>query len=503
MNGSDSLGPIKVAVDSVGLAWLHLRGVQPDRAAQSGVALPSRRRPRFARGVSGLRGFRPSNVVAASALKQVSAPAARAAGARLVTLPLSAGLALATSKIIIDTYGLAAYGVFALVLAIPALLPSRDLGLGAKLTDVVARRNLLGAGELEATLAAAVAKIAKVAGVAVVIVIGLQWSVGWHALLGASVHGVPDPAITGAVCLFILALPGGLSSSVLWGLRRNDLLAIQAPLLTLCTCLGVTATALLSFPLWVAIVLAMASNCVIQWATLYLVTDYLGISRRALVIQAMRPTPQSFRAWAIPMFVITTASAIGYQTDRLVLSHTRSALDVGQYSVAAQLFLPLWAIVSSAGYTLWGTYAVDRDAGGISRGGFRRTVAIFAAVGLAEGAFLTLVGPRAIRVLLGVDVPWGVCGAFALLLAFQAIGLPLGMLLTDQRGLRLQAALFSAMVILNVWLSIRWAHGMGAAGPVLASAASYCCVVLVPSAFFVRRYLSQNANAQSDGTSRE
>ena len=246
----------------------------------------------------------------------------------------------------------------------------------------------------------------------------------------------------------------------------------------------------------------MASNCAIQWTTLYLVTGYLGISRRALLIQAMHPTPQSFRAWAIPMFIITTASAIGYQTDRLVLSHTTGALDVGQYSVAAQLFLPLWAIVSSAGYTLWATYAVDRDAGGVSWARFRRTVAIFAAVGLAEAAFLTLIGPRAIKILLGVDVSWRVCGAFALLLAFQATGLPLGMLLTDRRGLRLQAALFSVMVILNVWLSIRWAHSMGAAGPVLASATAYCCVVLVPSAFFVRTYLSSIVDGQSDHTSK-
>lgn len=415
-----------------------------------------------------------------------------------MTLPVSAGLALVTSKIIIVTYGLAAYGVFALVLAIPALLPSRDLGLGAKVTDVVARRSVLGAAELEATLAAALAKIAKLAGGAIVVVIALQLAVGWHVLLGSAVHGVPDSAITAAFALFLLALPGGLSGSVLWGLRRNDLIALQAPILTLSTCLGVAATALLSLPLWVAIVLAMASNCVIQWATLYLVTGHIEISRRTLLSQATRPIPQSFRAWAIPMLIITTASAVGYQTDRLVLSHTTGAIDVGQYSVAAQLFLPLWAIISSAGYTLWGKYAVERDVGGPAPHRFWRTVVIFAVVGVAEAGFLTVVGPPAIKMLLGVHVPWTLCGAFGLLLAFQATGLPVGMLMTDRRGLRQQATLFSVMVLFNVWLSIRWAHDMGATGPVLASAVAYGCLVLVPSVILTQRYFLSQSSEKHD-----
>ena len=432
-------------------------------------------------------------MVLTSALRQASTPATRAAGVRLVTLPISAGLALATAKIIIDSYGLAAYGVFALVLAIPALLPSKDLGLGAKVTDVVARRSVLGAAELEAMLAAALAKIAKLAGGAMVVVIVVQLAVGWHVLLGSAVRGVPDSAITAALALFLLALPGGLSGSVLWGLRRNDLVALQAPILTLSTCLGVATTALLSLPLWVAIVLAMASNCMIQWATLYLVAGHIGIPRRALFSVATRSAPQSFRAWAIPMFIITSASAVGYQTDRLVLSHITRAIEVAQYSVAAQIFLPLWAIISSAGYTLWGKYALERDVGGVIAHRFWRTVAIFAAVGLAGAGVLTGLGPPAIRILLGVHVPWTLCGAFGLLLAFQAAGLPVGMLMTDRRGLKQQAILFSVMVLVNVWLSIRWAHDMGAAGPVLASAVAYGCFVLVPSCILTRKhFLSQS-----------
>jgi O-antigen/teichoic acid export membrane protein len=408
-------------------------------------------------------------------------------------LPLSALLALGATKIVIGHYGVAAYGIFALILSIPALLPARDLGLGAKVIDVVARRHELGLATVEDTLAGALGRISRVAVCAIIAVIAAQVTVGWSVLLGNTVSGVPDPAITATLCLFALSLPGGLAVSVLWGLRRMDLLALQGPIITLSTCASVGVAAILKLPLWAALVACMAWNCGIQWASLDLVASYLRLSRKRLVANALRPLPQTFRRWAVPMLLISTAGSIAYQTDRLVLSHIGGSLAVAHYSVVAQLFFPLLGIVSSAGYTLWGKYAVERGREGVSRAAFVRTVAVFAGVGLVEAVLLTAAGPFAIEAVLGVRVAAGLCAAFGLLLMLQAAGLPVGMLMTDERGLRDQAIVFSLMVILNVWLSILLAARVGTSGPVLASAITYLGVVLLPSGVWARRYLTKHA----------
>jgi O-antigen/teichoic acid export membrane protein len=190
------------------------------------------------------------------------------------------------------------------------------------------------------------------------------------------------------------------------------------------------------------------------------------------------------------MFVISASAAIGYQADRIILSHTADAIEVARYSVAAQLFFPLLGIVSSAGYTLWGKYALERQDKGVSSRRFRQTVAAFAGAGLVEAALLIGVGPWVNRAVLGVDAPRGVYMAFGLLLALQSTGLPIGMLLTDRNGLKWQAGLFSIMVLVNVWLSIVWSSSIGAAGPVFASAVGYGCAVLAPSIILTRRYVS-------------
>lgn len=428
-----------------------------------------------------------------AAWRRRSGPATRAAGARLLTLPLSATLAFVTARLVIGSYGVAAYGVFAFLLALPALLPSRDLGLGARVTDVVARRGVVGLGEVETTIAAALAKLARLALGAVAVLVLLQAAVGWHAVLGGAVRGVPDSAITAALALFALSLPGGLATGILWGLRRNDLAAFQAPLLTLGTCAGAATGVAASWPVWTAIVIATAAGCAVQWATLLVALRLAGVAPRSLFAGALRPARRSFRAWAVPMFVVTAAGTIGYQTDRLVLSHVTGVLAVAQYSVASQLFFPLWAVVSSAGYTLWAKYALERETGELSRAGFRRTVAIFAAAGCLGGAFLALAGPGLISALLHAGVSWKLCGAFGLLLALQSAGLPIGMLLTDRPGLRRQAVCFAVMVVANLVLSVVWARELGAVGPVLASALTYGALVLVPSAAFARRYFASAA----------
>lgn len=417
-------------------------------------------------------------------------PAIRAIAAKAMTVPVSAALALGSTKIVIDHYGIGSYGAFALIIGIPALLPARDLGFGAKVINVVARREALGLRAVEEAIAGAVGRTARFAAVAAVAALALQFTIGWEVLLGPAVDAVPGTAITVALCLFAVGIPGGLAASVLFGLRRLDLVALQAPVLTLSTFGSVGVAAKAGLPLWTAIVASVAANSAVQWVTLQLVVTRLELSWKRLAALARGPASTSFRGWALPMLLISTCGAIAYQTDRVVLSHITGALSVAHYSVVAQMFFPLLGVISSAGYTLWGKYAVERGGDGVSHSGFRQTLVLFTSMGLLAGVFLTTFGPFAIEALLGVRVGTGLCAAFALLLILQAAGLPVGMLMTDKRGLRRQAILFSAMVGLNLGLSILLAELVGTPGPVIASAVTYLGVVLLPSLLFARRYFA-------------
>src|SRR5215213_5022639 len=62
----------------------------------------------------------------------------RSGGARLLVLPVSALLGIVVTRLLIDTYGPAAYAQYALLVGIGALLPFTDLGMSAAVTNAVA-----------------------------------------------------------------------------------------------------------------------------------------------------------------------------------------------------------------------------------------------------------------------------------------------------------------------------------------------------------------------------
>jgi O-antigen/teichoic acid export membrane protein len=77
------------------------------------------------------------------------------------------------------------------------------------------------------------------------------------------------------------------------------------------------------------------------------------------------PFPRRFKgakivdqAW--PMTVIMIALPVGIQTDRIILSHVTTSAELAQYNLASQMYTPIFALVSAAGFTLWPRFAASR-----------------------------------------------------------------------------------------------------------------------------------------------
>ena len=62
------------------------------------------------------------------------------AGARAVTLPLSAVFGLLTSKLVLDKYGVETFAYFGLLVSIIGLMSFTDFGVGAALNNTVAAK---------------------------------------------------------------------------------------------------------------------------------------------------------------------------------------------------------------------------------------------------------------------------------------------------------------------------------------------------------------------------
>ena len=202
-------------------------------------------------------------------------------------------------------------------------------------------------------------------------------------------------------------------------------------------------------------------------------------------------------AW--PMLVIMVAVPLAMQSDRIVLSHQGGTDVLVEYNLAAQMFLPIWAVVSAGGMTLWPVFARSRERG--AAGSPMPLVWGFGGFAAIMAAGVALVSPLLADLASGGRVALGtpLVVAFALLMVVQGLKYPLGVYLTDAAGLRFQARMIGLMLPLKVGLSWILAARFGAVGPVIGSIVVVACFELVANALYVRRRLRAAAPRPADG----
>jgi len=412
------------------------------------------------------------------------------AGARFLVMPLTAVLGIVATRLILDNYGQAAYVQYGLVVGLASLLPFADLGLSAVVMNSVAESpDVHDDARLQRIFLTAL-RLLLVSGAVIILVAAVLTRLGvWPQLLGQGLMPSSGPVAGACLALVGLALPLGIGQRILTGLGKNHLTIIvsgaQSPLVLLTiwvlVMLGLPAGRVLAlFPYLALLVLA---GVLTVWAARLVRPTFARAARR--IFSRDRGDKVGHVAW--PMLVLMVATPLAMQTDRIVLSHVSTLTDLAEYSLAAQMFVPIWGLTNAAGMALWPVFARDRARGAeTSPTSF---ALVFAGIACTAALGISIASPLLARLASGGDITisWQVLLAFSALQVFQAAKYPFGVYLTDGPGLRFQVWMVLAMLPVNLGLSVVLAHALGAVGPVIGSAIGVLVFQLLANWWYARR----------------
>jgi O-antigen/teichoic acid export membrane protein len=431
------------------------------------------------------------------------------AATKIVVMGLSGVLAILTTRMIISNFGEAAYAQYGLLTNITALLPFADLGIAAVIintiagspsprTDVQVRRTIVTAMRI------LVSSGTIIAGVALLItLLG-----AWPALLGKGL--IPGSGgIAALLCLVVfgLVLPLTVGQRILVGLQRTSTQVASQAVVAPFMFLSIFALVAISAPAGSYLaVLSYVGNGLISVICIVISARLLSPQLRLALKELPRlrsapGLPVMHAAW--PMLAQMLALPIAMQTDRLLLSHLGTRAELAQYNLASQLFGIVLQTVSTAGVALWPIYAKARLNSSV-QSPVRPTVWFFSGSLLLAGT-LALASPWVVTFVAGdkITLDWWLLGGFVLFAALQASKYPVGMYMTDKKGLRFQVLPIVILVPLNLVLSW-WLIGViGAGGTVIGSAVSVALCQVIPNFLYVRRDLRRRRAAAIDGLTSE
>ncbi len=414
---------------------------------------------------------------------------------KVLVMGLSGIIGIVTSRLIIQNFGTEAYAQYGLLAALPALVPFADLGIAAVAINAVAgSANPRSDPMVRRTLVTAF-RILMLSG-ATIIGIGLVISaLGWWPLLlgqGLMADGGSLAAML-CVAVFGLVLPLSLGLRILVGLGRTSTQVASQAVVAPIMLLGIATLVALSAPAgsFLAVLSYLANGlalliCLVLAARL--IKPQVGAALREVPFRRRYPgVPAIGVAW--PMLVQMVALPIAMQTDRLLLSHLTTGTELAQYNLASQLFGLALQTIAAAGIALWPIYARARAEERVESP--TKPTLWFFAGGLAVGLVLALLAPWLTRFIAGDALrldPW-LIGGFVVFVALQAAKYPVGMYMTDKRGLTFQVWPILASIPLNLGLSW-WLIGVvGAGGPIIGSAISVALCQVAPNLWFVSRDL--------------
>ena len=433
----------------------------------------------------------------------VWAPIRRTALAKVLVMGVTGVFGLINTRLIISHFGTDAYAQYGLLATFPNLMPFTDLGIGAVILNAVAgSSDLRHDAVVRRTLTTAIRVLLASALVIATtgIVLGLMGL--WPTLLGAKL--MDGGGVTATLCLVVYAaaLPLSVGQRVVVGMGRSATQVISqgvvSPALTCMLLLAVVprleAGNAVSVMSYVANTLVSIVCVVVAWRT-----------TRPLLADALRDVPRLREVRGVrivdtagPSLVQALIIPIAFQTDRLLLSHLGGGQTLAQYNLAAQLFNLLTQTVSVTGMAMWPHFAKARADGRVeSPFGAARA---FAAMGGGLSLGLVIVAPWMASVLSDgkIELPITLLAANIANVVVEAAKQPLGMYMTDPRGLRAQMIPVVILVPMNLVLSWVLIAPLGAAGPIAGSVIAVIVCQLAPYALWVSADLRRR-RVQEDG----
>ena len=425
---------------------------------------------------------------------------------KVLVMGASGLIGIFTSRLIITHFGTDAYAQYGLLSTLSTLLPFADLGMAAVVINAIAgssgpRSDPVVRRSITTALRILIVAGGIIAAAALAITL-LGW---WPAILGSGLTP-GSGSIAAFLCLavFGITLPLTVGQRILVGLDKTTLQTatqfVVAPFMFLSIAvlimLSVPADSYLAVISYVAAGLVSVICLILAARSLH---PQVGAAFRAVPHVRREPNVAAFGlAW--PMLAQMLALPIAMQTDRLLLSHLTHGTELAQYNLATQLYGMILQTIAAAGVAFWPVYARARSASRIESP-FRPTL-VFTAGGVVAGLLLTAVLPWITHFVSGgrLTLDGWLIGGYIAFVAVQAAKYPIGMYMTDQRGLTFQVLPIVIMVPINLGLSWWLTLTIGAGGPIIGSAVAVALCQVLPNLWYVRRDLARRrAHAEADG----
>ncbi|QDG68082.1 hypothetical protein NIBR502772_19410 [Pseudarthrobacter sp. NIBRBAC000502772] len=416
----------------------------------------------------------------------------KSAFARALSLPFTAAATVTTTYLLVKEIGVEPYAYVILVGALFQLIPFADLGMGAVVVNASSKR--LESRELSSTALATAGIAFRTLSFSALVIVALTVLIGlsgaWPLLLGLpdELVGSAHWAIAVVLLPFAISIPFGIGQRILIGEGRNQVVSfigIAGPITA-----TVTTYVLLKVgvdPLVLSIATPMGI-LIVSVACFMLALRTSGWRfRDIIVVRRLRRKPKLWNS-ALPMMVISITVPLAMQSDRLVLSHFSASWELSEYSIAAQMYVPCFSIISMAAVALWPIFS---RSGSASLPLWSKALTSLGLGGVFLAAlFVLLVGPAAHLITeekLTVQLDLAV--AFGALLVVMACHQASAVLLTSPRHLMFQAVCATIMLLVNVGLSIFLSSVLGASGVVWASVIAVSATQLIPCIIKAQQFM--------------
>ncbi len=416
----------------------------------------------------------------------------RSGGVKFIVLGFSAVLGIVISRLIITTYGTDVYAQYGLLVGLGALLSANALGVGAPVINTVASSDQPSSDDhLRQVLLSSLRVMAVSAVVLILIVVAISGFGWWEAVLGEGLLPGTGPLAAAACIIFwALTIPAGMGQRVLAGLGKNHIVVatagLQSPLVLLVLLVTLDARsengAFIPVVAYIATFL-IAILCWI-WAA-RLIRPTLSTAAKQLLARKRFPGAR-IKHEALPLTIIVISLLLAMQTDRIILSHVADVEALAQYNLAAQMFTPITALASAAGFTLWPRFAAARARNKSESP--MRLVGVFGLLGAGLALGVAILSPLLASFASdgSITLGWTLILAFSVLATLQATQYPMSMYLTDAAGLRFQAFMLVLLVPMNVGISWLLAQKLGASGPVIGSVITIFLLQIVANIIYIR-----------------
>ena len=393
-----------------------------------------------------------------------------------------------SARYVFQDAGVALFGFIMMLATVQALLPFADLGLGAAVMNALAAAGTPEQKmEAQATVLGALRILLRLAFVLLLVDLICYATGCWSRLLAiAEMATIPhaDEAITGVLGLVAFSIPLGLGYRVFIGLHKTHAAVLMAAVtqpLTLCFVLALAsfhAPPIYYSTAWPAG--SMLANACITAAALH----KLGVrDTRICSTEPRERIGVTFRETAGPMFVISVATPVAYQGDRIILAAVGTPHELSEYSLVAQVFTPLMGLVIATATPLWPLFVKRSSENGDTHRLWLLSSAAFGALGVSFAGLLMLLAPPYGSIVTKGQMSISILliSSFGCLMILQSLNAPAAMRLNDRSGLRYQAIWIGPALLINLFVSIVFTKFLGASGPVLGSIVGLMCAQVLPN----------------------